>query len=61
MGPRCFENKIEELEIYGRIKTIAEIGWNTEKSPGQLRILAVSQTPVKKIPANTGEKKSLEA
>ena len=40
---------LEDLEIRGRVKTIqtahiAEIGQNIEKSHGNLRILAVTQT-----------------
>ena len=41
---------LEDLEIRGpveTIKTIIEIGQNTEKSPGDLRKLAVTQTPVR--------------
>ena len=37
---------------------IIENGQNTEKSPGDLRRLAVTQTPVKKTPANTDVKNS---
>ena len=41
---------LEDLEIRGpveTIKTIIEIVQNTEKSPGDLRKLAVTQTPVR--------------
>ena len=43
---------LEDLEIRGRVETIqsysiAEIGQNTEKSPGDLRRLAVTKTLVK--------------
>ena len=40
---------LEELEISGRVETIqtAEIGQNTEKSPGDLRRLDVTQIRVK--------------
>ena len=41
---------LEDLEVGGRVETIHTIidnGQNTEKSPGDLRRLAVSQTPVK--------------
>ena len=43
--------RLEDLEIRGRVETIQnyciiEIGQNTEKSPGDLRRLAVTQTPV---------------
>ena len=38
----------EDLEVGGRVKTcIVENGQNTEKIPGDLRRLAVTQTPVK--------------
>ena len=44
---------LEDLKIRGRVETIQtksiiEIGQNTEKSPGDLRRLAVTQTPVRK-------------
>ena len=43
---------LEDLEIRGRVKTtqnnsIVEIGQNTEESPKDLRIVAVTQTPVR--------------
>ena len=43
---------LEDLEIGGWVETIQKIallkdGQNTEKSPGDLRRLAVTQTPVK--------------
>ena len=41
---------LEDLEVGGRVETknsITENGQNTEKSPGDLRIRAVTQTPVK--------------
>ena len=43
---------LEDLEVGGRVETIQTItllenGQNTEKSPGDLRRLAVTQTPVK--------------
>ena len=41
---------LEDLEIRGRVETIqttTEIGKNTEKSPGDLKRLPVTQTPVK--------------
>ena len=43
---------LEDLEIRGRAETIQtthiiEIGQNTEKGPGDLRISSVTQTPVK--------------
>ena len=42
----------EDLEIRGRVVTmknysIVEIGQNTEKSPGDLRRFAITQTPMK--------------
>ena len=48
------EKIMEESEIRGRIETIettgiVEIGQNTEKSPGDLKGLTVTQTPVKTI------------
>ena len=43
---------LEDFEITGRVETvqnysIVKIGQNTEKSPGDLRRLVVSQTPMK--------------
>ena len=41
---------LEGLEVGGRVEinyNIIENGQNTEKSPGDLRRLAVTQTPVK--------------
>ena len=38
---------LEDLEVGGWVETITESGQNTEKSPGDLRWLAVIQTPVK--------------
>ena len=42
---------LEDLEIRGRVETIyyciIKIGQNTEKSPGDLKRLAVTQTPVR--------------
>ena len=35
------------MEVGGRVDTIKTIGQNTEKSPGDLRRVAVTQTPVK--------------
>ena len=37
---------LEDLEVGGRVEII-ENDQNTEKGPGDLRILAVTQTPVK--------------
>ena len=44
--------RLEDLEVGGRVETIQnyyiiENGQNTEKSPGDLRRFAVTQTPVK--------------
>ena len=41
--PKGLGERLEELEIRGRIVT----GQNTEKSPGDLRRLAVIQTPIR--------------
>ena len=38
--------------------SIVEMGQNTKKSPGDLRRLAVTQTPVTKLSVNAGVKKS---
>ena len=40
---------LEDLEVSGRMETIqtTENGQNTEKSPGDLRRLAVTQSPVR--------------
>ena len=43
---------LEDLEVEGQVETIqssalVENGQNTEKSPGDLRRLAVTQNPVK--------------
>ena len=38
---------LEDLEVGGRVEIIIENGQNTEKSPGDLRRLAVTQSPVK--------------
>ena len=40
---------LEDLEVGGQVETIsiAENGQNSETSPGDLRRLAVTQTPVK--------------
>ena len=35
-----------KTKICGQIETIIKIGQNTEKSPGDLKELAVNQTPV---------------
>ena len=42
-----FLKRLEDLEVGGRVETITENGQNTEKSPGDLRGLDVTQTPVK--------------
>ena len=45
--------RLEDLEITGRVVcpnySMSEIGQNTEKSPGNLKRLAVTQTPVKNL------------
>ena len=38
---------LEDLEFGGRVETIKMTGQNPETSPGDLRRLAVTQTPVK--------------
>ena len=40
-------NGLEDLEVGHPNDSIIENGQNTEKSPGDLRRLAVAQTPVK--------------
>ena len=55
--PKGLERELEEFEIRGRIETIQTIallrlakiliGQNTEESPEDLKILDVTQTPVK--------------
>ena len=44
---------LEDLDIRGLVETIqatsVEISQNTEKYPGNLKILAFTQTPVKKL------------
>ena len=41
---------LEDLKVGGRVEiSIIENGQNTEKSPGDLRRLAVTQSPVKKL------------
>ena len=47
------EQGMEDLEIRGQVETIQtysiiKIGQNTGKSPGNLRRLAITQTPVRK-------------
>ena len=54
---------LEDLEVGRRVEdypndSIAENGQNTEKSPGDLRRLPVTQTPVKKTSVNTDVKNS---
>ena len=41
------EKRLKELEIRGRDETIAEIGKNTEKNPGDLNIFDVAQSLIK--------------
>ena len=38
---------LEDLEVGGRVETIEKTAFNPETSPGDLRRLAVTQTPVK--------------
>ena len=54
---------LEDLEVGGQVETIQTTALlstdrTTEKSPGDLRRLAVTQTPVKKPSANTDMKNS---
>ena len=49
---KCLVKELEELDIRGRVETIQnyniiKTSHNTEKTPGDLRKLAVTQTPVK--------------
>ena len=54
--PKDLEKRLGELEIKGRIDhpdhSIVEITKNTQKSPGDLRRLAVTLTSVKNHPLN---------
>ena len=43
--PKDLVGELEELEIRGQVET--RIGQNTQKSPGDLRRLSVTWTPVK--------------
>ena len=45
--PKSLERELEELEIRRKFETNLKVAQNTEKSPGDLRTLAVTQTPVK--------------
>ena len=50
--PKGLIKELEDLEIKGQVETIqtlsiTRISQNTEKSPGDLRRLAVTQTPVR--------------
>ena len=36
--------------------SITDIGYNTEKSPGDLKRFAVTQTPMRNLSANVGRK-----
>ena len=46
--PKGLVKGLEDLEIKGQVETIkTKIGQNTKKMPGDLRRLAVTQTPVK--------------
>ena len=45
-GSQRFRKILEGLKIEGRIETIqTDIGQNTKKNPGDLRLLAVTQAP----------------
>ena len=50
--PKGLIKRLEDLEIRGRVETIQTtafvvISQNTEKSPGDLRRLSITQIPVK--------------
>ena len=45
--PKGWARGLEELEIGARADSIVEMDQNTEKSPGDLQRLAVTQTPGK--------------
>ena len=46
--PKCLVSRLEDLESRHHLKQrIAKIGCKTEKSPVDLRIPSVTQTPVK--------------
>ena len=45
--PKSLVTRLEELEIKERSETIVKIDQNTEKNPGELIILAVTQPPVR--------------
>ena len=57
-----FLKGLEDLDVGGRVENyyIIENGQNTDESPGDLRRLAVTQTPVKKPSANADVKNSNE-
>ena len=50
--------RLEDLEISGRVETIVDIGQNTERSPGNLRRLAVIQDTRENSLAYADEKKN---
>ena len=59
--PKGLDQGLKELEIRERIETVlAKIGQNTEKSPGDLRRLIVTQTSEKKPSANADLRNSSE-
>ena len=58
MVSKGLKGRLEKLETSRRIETITAIGQNTQKSPGGLERLAITQTPVKRPPANAGVKNS---
>ena len=46
-APKCLERELENLEIRGRIEIIQTTALlNTQVSPGDLKRLAVTKTPV---------------
>ena len=46
--PKRLIKRIEDLELIGQVdNSIIRIGKNTEKSPGDLRKLAVTRSPVR--------------
>ena len=52
--PKGLIKELDDLEIRERVETIqttelCKIGQNTEKSPGHLKLLAVTQIPVRSL------------
>ena len=56
--PKCLEKKLEKLRIKGRIKTIQTTTLNSQKSPGDLRKLAVTSEISERTPTDAGVKNS---